>query len=424
MRRLRVFRGPVGGARVSVVASSWERSAARGLLFALALFLVVPIAFAGSASSRTEPVTSRGWAATMPTAGTWRRLPRAPIAPSSNVVSVWTGRKMLIFGRAQPNSPWSVDVAAAYDPATRRWLRLEPSPGPKGNFEGRYWAVWTGKKMLVFGPFDFQAFNPSTNRWRRLAAERGGGAGGLVVWTGREMIDWGGGCCGDASSAGGAYRPTTNTWRKLSRSPLAPSQQPIGAWTGRELIVLVSGVDPDGKPYPASLARAAAYSPASNTWRRIAPLPTRRQGAIAVWDGHELLVVGGAGAPRAGKPAPLARIGFAYTPATNRWRRLPPMASGRTNFAAVWSGKRLLIWGGRTSPDVATPVIPSRGLAYDALADSWSSLPQGPLVGRLGPTAVWTGRAMIVWGGSRPKVPLGTGTRSLADGAAYRPTRP
>jgi hypothetical protein len=29
---------------------------------------------------------------------------------------------------------------------------------------------------------------------------------------------------------------------------------------------------------------------------------------------------------------------------------------------------------------------------------------------------------MIVWGGQRPRLPLGTGTRFFADGAAFRPT--
>src|SRR5439155_23735644 len=124
------------------------------------------------------------------------------------------------------------------------------------------------------------------------------GGGGIVVWTGSELIGWGGGCCGDAFSDGAAYNPSTNSWRKLARSPLAPSQGPLGAWTGHELVLFVGGISPDGKPYPARLARAAAYNPATDTWRRIQPLPAPRGGATAVWDGREVLVVGGAPAPR------------------------------------------------------------------------------------------------------------------------------
>ena len=71
---------------------------------------------------------------------------------------------------------------------------------------------------------------------------------------------------GDAFSDGVAYNPAANTWRKLPRSPLGGSQHPTGAWTGHELVIFVSGLDPDGKRWPGRLARAAAYNPATNTW--------------------------------------------------------------------------------------------------------------------------------------------------------------
>lgn len=355
-----------------------------------------------------------------PLSGSWRRLPPAPIAPGLGAVSVWTGTEMIAFGRAHPKPPWSVDVAAAYSPATDTWRRLSPFSGEPGNYEGHYSAVWTGKEMLVFGPADGQAFNPLTNRWRRLPRSLPAEfALGLVVWTGREAIAWGGGCCGDASSTGWAYDPATGKVHKVARSPLAPSQGPTGAWTGRELIVFVSGLDPDGKPYPASFARAAAYNPATSTWRRVAPLPVPRDRPAVVWDGHDVLVVGGTITSRKA-PWRLARIGFAFNPTTNRWRRLAPMDSGRASFAAVWAGTRLLIWGGTTTPGggvrEVVPQSPPRGFAYTPATNRWSTLPRAPLRGRLDPTAVWTGRAMIVWGGLAANI-----YRGFADGAAFTP---
>jgi N-acetylneuraminic acid mutarotase len=359
--------------------------------------------------------------ATARLSGSWRRLPPAPIAPGPGAVSVWTGRQMIVFGRAHPNPPWSVDVAAAYNPATRTWRRLTPFPGDKGNYEGHYSAVWTGREMLVFGPVDGQAFNPRTNRWRRLPRSLPAEFGlGLVVWTGREAIAWGGGCCGDASSTGWTYNPTTGKVRKLPRSPLAPTQGPMGVWAGRELIVFVSGLDPDGRPYPASFARAAAYTPATNAWRRIAPPPAPRDRPAVVWDGHDVLVVGGTVTSGTARPWRLARVGFAFEPARNRWRQLAPLGSGRASFAAVWAGTRLLIWGGTTIPGggvrVVVPQRPPRGFAYNPATNRWSALPQAPLRGRLDPTAVWTGHAMIVWGGGGlPNY------RGFADGAALTP---
>ena len=331
--------------------------------------------------------------------------------------------------RAQNGSVTArVMIAAAYDPAANTWRRL-PSPRPTSSFLG-YSAVWTGKEMLVWGQGVREAYNPRARRWRRLPGSKllkGHDGFGLVAWTGSELIGWGGGCCGDAFRNGVAYRPGTNTWRALAPSPLAGSQSPIGAWTGHELVVLVGGLDPDGKPWPAPLARAAAYDPRTNTWRRIPPLPEPRDGAKAVWDGQEVLVVGGAAPALTGRRPSPARFGFAYNPVTNRWRRLPP-AAGRTGAAAVWTGKRLLVWGGRANPGgSASAVLPVRGLAYDPGRNSWSALPRAPLSGRVGPAAVWTGRALIVWGGQTDECGPGATACKLtlfADGAAFTPTTP
>ena len=223
----------------------------------------------------------------------WRALPAAPIKIDQGPTGVWTGRQLILFGRRQVTaldsrgSPYvvkSVDAAESYDPVSKTWARLSPPPGP--GYVPHYEAVWTGKEMLAFGAFHSVAYNPQANAWRKLRKSVGGG---IVVWTGREAIGWGGGCCGDAWGNGSAYDPSTDTYRDLARTPLAPSQGPIGAWTGRELVLFVSGYSPDGKPYPASAARAAAYDPATDTWRRIARLPDSglRFPGTAAWDGRE-----------------------------------------------------------------------------------------------------------------------------------------
>src|SRR5947209_8608943 len=312
---------------------------------ALALALVIAPAAVASAGATTS----------RPLAGSWRLLPKAPIVPNDGgVASVWTGKEMLVWGQG---------TRLGYNPRTNRWRRLPSSP-----------------LLSIHDGY------------------------GIVVWTGREMIGWGGGCCGDAFSDGVAYNPATNRWRALAPTPLAGGNA-LGAWTGRELILFVGNLNPDtGNPWPTRLARAAAYNPATDKWRRIAPLPAPRGGASAVWDGHEILVVGGA----AGRVA--ARTGFGYNPTTNRWRRLPPMDSGRIGAAAVRTGSRLLLWGGTTGP--GSSAVPRHGLAYDPRTNSWSPLPHAPLPGRLQPTAVWTGRSMITWGG---------GTKT--DGATFTPGR-
>ena len=340
---------------------------------------------------------------TAPLGGNWSSLARSPLDVDDARTSVWDGKELLVVGRhskrAQDGAVLSrQDVAAAYDPTKDTWRRLPLPPGSTSFMN--YSSVWTGKEMIVWGQGIRAAYNPDTNQWRRLPGSKllsVHDGFGLVAWTGRELLGWGGGCCGDAFSDGVAYNPASNSWRALRQAPLPGSQHPIGAWTGRELVVLVG-------------TRAAAYNPATNTWRRIAALPSPRETASAVWDGSEVLVVGGP-----------SKVGFAYDAAANRWRRLPPMESPRFNGATVWSGKELLIWGGSETAGGGAPVIPPHGVAYDPRGNRWSPLPQAPLLGRLDPTAVWTGRALIVWGGDRPKTPLGTGTTYFNDGAAFAP---
>jgi hypothetical protein len=330
--------------------------------------------------------------------GTWKKVSTAPITVDDSLTSVWTGKQLLVYGRHD-----AAEVAAAYDPATNGWTKLATPDGPAPAWG--YRAVWTGKEMLVWSPFGSEALNPASKTWRRLKQSL---PGGIIVWTGREAVGWGGGCCGDAWSNGAAYNPRNDAFRKLPRGPLAPSQEPIGAWDGHELLLLVSGFNPDGKPYPARLARAAAYNPTSNRWRRLAPAPA--QGGTAVWDGSELLLVA-AGAR--------ARQTFAYAPRTNRWRTLAPLPVTRRGPTAIWTGHHVLLWGG----DNLRGTAPRRdGIAYDPSANRWTAVPRSPLRARDGATVTWTGRSLIVWGGVIG-TPLGTSIppRHLTDGAMFTP---
>ncbi|MEP6909406.1 MAG: GerMN domain-containing protein [Actinomycetota bacterium] len=353
--------------------------------------------------------------AAVPVSGTWRLLPRSPIAAPDLRLSAWTGKEMIVFGRVDKRGSTgeilgSTNVAAAYDPAANTWRRLAPPLSAPG-YAGRWSSVWTGKDMIVLGDVE-QAFNPATNRWRRLPPAPAG-RNGIAVWTGRELIEWGGGCCGDVSSDGAAYDPSADSWRTIAPPPVAGQQSPVGAWTDKVLVIF-PGRSPEGNP-----VGGAAYNPATNTWRRIGSKPTPLEGAYAVWDGYEVLVAGGT---RTGHG--LLKASFAFNPATNRFRRLSPIGSGRSGTATVWTGRRLLVWGGETFPGAS--VTAGHGLSYDSIGNHWSPLPRAPLPARVDPTAVWTGRELIVWGGRttacRRNAPCHT--KFHADGASFRPAAP
>jgi hypothetical protein len=344
-------------------------------------------------------------------AGTWQRLPAAPI-PGGSYASVWTGTELLLHA---PLSSFhgehyiSRSVGAAYNPTSRTWRNLPPAPGPVQNMEGGYRAVWTGRELLGWGMGLDAAYNPATNRWRRIAT--GGSAWAVMVWTGRQVLTWGGGCCGDDVAGGAAYTPSTDTWSRLPAGPLAGRQRTTGAWTGSELVI-VGGSTADG----AVFTDAAAYNPTTRSWRRLPDLPEPRTGATVTWNGRELLVVGGHG--RSSDQAQPYADGVAYSPASNRWRRLPAMDTGRIGHTALCTGSQLLVWGGQTRSGGAW-TAPGRGLAYERATNRWIPLPMSPLRGRIGHVAVWTGSQMLVWGGTPARA--SDPQRPFSDGAAYTP---
>ncbi|HEY6708153.1 MAG TPA: kelch repeat-containing protein [Actinomycetota bacterium] len=345
-------------------------------------------------------------------AGSWQWLPAAPIPAGATYAGVWTGSELLVHGayfRFEDEKSVGRSVGAAYRPTTRTWRVLPPAPGPLQNMEGGYHAIWTGRELLGWGMGLDAAYNPATNRWRRIAP--GGSAWAVRVWTGRQVLTWGGGCCGDDVAGGAAYTPATNRWSNLPAAPLAGRQQTAGVWTGSELIV-VGGNNTDGKVF----ADAAAYDPVTRSWRRLPPMPEARTGATVTWNGREVLVVGGQG--RFGDRARPYADGVAYSPASNAWRRLPAMDSGRIWHSAVCTGRQLLVWGGQTRAGDSW-TAPAHGLTYDRAANRWLPLPRSPLRGRTGHLAVWTGSQLLIWGGipvrhSDPEKPF-------ADGAAYTP---
>ena len=81
------------------------------------------------------------------------------------------------------------------------------------------------------------------------------------MWTGKELLVWGGQISGNgrSKSDGAAYDPSTRTWRLLPDSPVLPTGGQTAVWTGSEMVV-VRGV-------------AAAYRPASNSWRSLPAVP-------------------------------------------------------------------------------------------------------------------------------------------------------
>jgi N-acetylneuraminic acid mutarotase len=126
-------------------------------------------------------------------------------------------------------------------------------------------------------------------------------------------------------------------------------------------IVVVGGFVADGRNSP----RVDAYSPARDRWRRLPDLPVSVDHAMAAAYRGRLYVLGGYGVAR-------DRLRSAFVLVRGRWRRLPLMPEGRAAAGAAVVGSRLFVVGG-----VAPSGLARRAFAYDLRRGRWSTIP-GP----------------------------------------------
>jgi N-acetylneuraminic acid mutarotase len=105
--------------------------------------------------------------------------------------------------------------------------------------------------------------------------------------------------------------------------------------------------------------------------------------------------------------------GGQYDPATDSWTPLSAIGapSGRAQHTAVWTGLRMVVWGG--DRDGSGNVTDSGG-QYDPATDSWSDLSTaGAPTARQYHTALWMASRMVVWGGATGFTVTNTGSRYL-----------
>jgi hypothetical protein len=236
--------------------------------------------------------------------------------------------------------------------------------------------------------------------------------GEVVVWTGRELIVWGGAARagGEPLSSGAAYDPATRRWRMLPASPLSAAYA-AAVWTGSEMIVV--GGDASG-----ILADAAAYDPTSNRWRTLPSSPLGPlTNADALWTGQQVIVIGG----RSRSDSVIAsRSVAAYDPETNTWQLLPALPAMRNcdvyQVAALWTGGGLIAW-----EDCLGQRVTSDGFTLMVGATAWTSITPSPIGGAL--AAAWTGDSVLVFGSNTRCPPL---TSCYTDGpfdtATYVPS--
>jgi N-acetylneuraminic acid mutarotase len=348
---------------------------------------------------------------------TWRpTFTDVPDARSGHT-AVWTGTEMVVWGGTQLGQ--ELNSGARYNPATDTWT---PSSTGANVPSARYYhsAVWTGTEMIIWGGLGGAGsgaflnsgarYNPANDSWTPTSS----GANvptvryrHAAIWTGTEMIIWGG--LGGAGS-GGRYNPIADTWRPTSAAPNGTSVPGASVvWTGTEMIVWGGG--------------GLRYNPVTDLWKPTsmgANVPSPRSGHTAVWTGTEMIVWGGVYFNNTTSTSVSLNTGARYDPASDSWTPTSTGANvpdGRSDHSAVWTGSKMVVSAGQGTGNTTS------GASYDPSSDSWLPIANSPLTVLLGQTTVWTGTEMIVWGGyaEDPFDPF-LSLVNLNTGARYNPT--
>jgi N-acetylneuraminic acid mutarotase len=325
--------------------------------------------------------------------------------------SVWTGSEMLIWGDG--SSGWR------YNPTTNVWKAMSVVGQPAGRENPL--AVWTGTEMIVWGGRNVSPappissggrYHPGTDTWTTMSLDGApeGRFNSTAVWTGSEMLIWGGNNGTTVLGDGARYNPTIGTggkWTAFTAATPPPARQlHTAVWTGTEMII-------HGGQNPAlgTYGDCYIFNPSgAGLWTLGAVATGSRSAHTAVWTGRAMLVFGGA---NLGAALPVAG-GLVYTRSSNSWAAMSTagIPTARTQHGAVWTGNEMIVWGGTSS--AASFVYDATGGRYDPANNSWTALTNiGAPAARVNPNMVWSGSEMIIWGGSN-----GTGFDA---GGRYRP---
>lgn len=294
-------------------------------------------------------------------------------------------------------------------PASMTWETM-PSA-----VEGRSYhtAVWTGAEMIVWGGMSASGpsgsgavFDPVLSVWAILPPALGARVGHTATWTGSRMIVWGGSnWAGSAWADGAAYDPVACAWTMLPPAPISGRGYHVAGFAGGKLVVWGGWNDNGG-----SRVDGATYDPATSTWSPIPP-----NGAVPL-DEVASAVVAGTLHAWGGRDLAWNVINRGARWLNGSWQSYPeplpaPQAGAVGAVLSIGGSPHFVAWGGR---EVQQSLIDA-GAVFDA-AGRWvqSLTMNGGPSARVEHTAVAAGDRLLVWGGRGRYGYLG-------DGAAWDP---
>ncbi|RKR92527.1 hypothetical protein BDK92_6968 [Micromonospora pisi] len=199
------------------------------------------------------------------------------------------------------------------------------------------------------------------------------------------------GGCAPTGSAHTLPAGGTAGWHGITGAPLSPRTGALGLWTGREVLLVGGSDEPVCPPNadcgldPTPLGDGAALDPKTGQWRRIvdSPYPFAIASGVVI-GGTAYVLPGGWGSQD--HPGLLT-----YDIGTDRWGRLAvPFAPERYGIAAA--GDRLVAYLGTDEAGTGDDFV------LDARTSTWQPLPDDPLGASFDRAVAWTGTELVLFG--------------------------
>ena len=152
------------------------------------------------------------------------------------------------------------------------------------------------------------------------------------------------------------YDPATDKWTKKKPMALASHHVSFTEMNGK--IYAFGGFVPpeSGPPAWVPINNAWEYDPAADTWKALAPMPTKRGSPVAVALDGKIYVIGGATTPpnqpevtavHPTRPHVVLGTVEEYDPATNTWRARTSMPTPRNHAVGAAVNGKIYVIGGR-----------------------------------------------------------------------------
>ena len=184
------------------------------------------------------------------------------------------------------------------------------------------------------------------------------------------------------------FDPAANAWAQ--KKPMALPSHHVAFTSLNNKIYAFGGFKlPDsGPPAWEPINNAWEYDPATDAWKELAPMPTKRGAAAAAAVGGKIYVAGGANSlsgvsengihPR--RPHNVVATVEEYDPATNTWRERRPLLLARNHHVAASVGNKVYVIGGRVGAAFISGTSNNVDLveAYDPAADLWTPMERMP----------------------------------------------